>query len=660
MRARGWLVGALLLPSLASAQGLNVEALGISGPAELVAGQSYTFEATVRASGPASVGWMVYLTQGGVLSGAVAVGPLGPSAVSAGTQTVSGQATVPAGAAGVFQLAVVLDPGQALPEANRFDNVFAAAELTRVRAPAPNLEVVAVTPRVLRARPGDPITVDVEVANDGELPGSAAVTGYLSRDLQVSTADLAFGVTNVSVAAGGRTTVAVSGLVAAELPAGPRTVGAVVDGPQALPEVSEQDNVGAAAAPLVVYFDTLTLVTADLPGGTLHVPYSVPLNAQGGDGAYAYRVATGALPDGLTLVDGVISGTPTRSGSFVFSLEVSSDGKTDRRAFEVAVAPDVTPLSVITEAVTPGFLNLPYEQRLVAGGGEPPYTWAVVPSGGPLPPGLELTPAGVLTGRPTTLGTYPFTVAVEDRLAHGAERSLTLEVTSATNVIILQTPPPPLPVGEPVALTFEAAGGTPPYRWSALSPPPPGLSFSAQGQLSGTPSRVGRWPIWVRAEDASSGPAFDTALLQLEVADTGDFTIVTTALPDATTRLRYSVVLEATGGAPPLHWSLAPGSVLPQEFYLVDGDGQQAPLNAGYIYGVGFDDDHHAFTVRVVDAFGRRREMIYAFTVRRVAQEASGGCRCADAPPTSPGAAFVLVLAALGVSRRRPAGRRRS
>ncbi len=66
----------------------------------------------------------------------------------------------------------------------------------------------------------------------------------------------------------------------------------------------------------------LIITTSGLPGGDKDTDYSVALQAVGGTAPYTWSVAAGALPDGLTLADGTISGTPTKKGDFSFTVQV--------------------------------------------------------------------------------------------------------------------------------------------------------------------------------------------------------------------------------------------------------------------------------------------------------------------------------------------------
>lgn len=86
-----------------------------------------------------------------------------------------------------------------------------------------------------------------------------------------------------------------------------------------------------------------SIVTTTLPSGGLTIPYSADLEATGGLAPYSWTLDTGsALPPGLSLAgDGAISGTPTATGSFTFSVTVtdaSSPARTDTAAYGIDVA----------------------------------------------------------------------------------------------------------------------------------------------------------------------------------------------------------------------------------------------------------------------------------------------------------------------------------
>jgi hypothetical protein len=73
-----------------------------------------------------------------------------------------------------------------------------------------------------------------------------------------------------------------------------------------------------------------------------------------------------------------------------------------------------------------------------------------------------------------------------------------LTITSAA-------PPASLPVGVAFSHQFTATGGTTPYVWSVTNGTlPPGLTLSAAGLLSGTPTSAGTYgPIGVSVTDST-------------------------------------------------------------------------------------------------------------------------------------------------------------
>lgn len=649
------LLAAALAPQAAFA-GPNFEAVSVAADPAAAAGGSLGLIIIVRIDPGDNTQVTPYLTVRGRLDGAVALAPLiVPQPPVGRTVRIETQVPVPANVAGVFTVAAVLDAANGVAEDNELDNAVWASAVTQIRPQGPDPIITQVQAAQSRARPGDPLRVDVTVQNAGELAATVELGAYLSRNPELTPADPRLGTQSLTLPAGASQTVALTGVVPSELAAGSHVLGVVVDPAGLVAEVSEVNNTSLAVDPLVVYFDTLTLDTVELPAATLTQLFHVVLHATGGDGTYLYRVSQGSLPDGLDLSPtGVLSGTPTRSGTFDFTVELTSDGKADSRAYQVTVARSNAILTIATQDATQGFLNMPYEQLLLAGGGEPPYNWDLVAMGGVLPPGLDLSPAGLISGVPHTLGTFNFTVQVDDVLGNRDQRPIKIVVTSATNVIVLTQDFDPLPVGEPVDVAVVAAGGVHPYSWKGLSPPPRGLTLTEEGHLVGTPDEVGRWPFWVQVTDGSRAQVIDTALLQVEVVDAGAFEIEQLELPRGTVRSPYSMVISARGGQPPLRWSLATGSFLPDDFYLVPGDGVDAPEDAAFLYGLPILDGVHAFTVRVEDAFGRRREMTYALIVDRVVVDVASGCRCMGASGGSTHAVLALLfLGLLRVRRRR-------
>jgi Putative Ig domain len=218
------------------------------------------------------------------------------------------------------------------------------------------------------------------------------------------------------------------------------------------------------------------------------------------------------------------------------------------------------PLSVSTSALPKGQVGASYTGTLAATGGTAPYHWAL--ASGALPAGLALAASGTITGTPATAANAAaIAVRVTDSgsPAQSATRSLSLSIAPSNLVVSTQS----LPTGEvgaAYAATLSATGGTPPYQWSIKSGAlASGLSLSADGSIAGTPTATAVAPVTFELQDASSPALTQSVTLPLTV--NAALAVTTTSLPAAQVGRAYTATLAATGGIPPLAWSITAGSL---------------------------------------------------------------------------------------------------
>jgi hypothetical protein len=176
----------------------------------------------------------------------------------------------------------------------------------------------------------------------------------------------------------------------------------------------------------------LAITTNSLPGSTVGGSYSTTLAASGGATPYLWSITSGGLPPGLSLNSqtGAISGAPSSAGTFTFTVQVSdaqSPPDSATKSLSIAVS-QPAPLNITTTSLPSGKRNRAYSQTLQATGGVNPYSWSL--EAGSLPPGLTLNAStGVISGKPTTVGTYNFTVRVRDSQSTSANDTQVLSIT---------------------------------------------------------------------------------------------------------------------------------------------------------------------------------------------------------------------------------------
>lgn len=170
-------------------------------------------------------------------------------------------------------------------------------------------------------------------------------------------------------------------------------------------------NLAATPGPL-----PFGIVGVDYKNGTSTISIPAPT---GGSTPYTYAPQdAGALPPALTLnTNGTITGTPTASGTYTFTVNITDNNSntvsgpyTIKVYPALAATPGPLPYGVVGVAYKKGSATATIPS---ATGGSGAYTYAIVNAGN-LPPGLTFHSDKTITGTPTTKGSFTFAVKIDD------------------------------------------------------------------------------------------------------------------------------------------------------------------------------------------------------------------------------------------------------
>jgi len=350
----------------------------------------------------------------------------------------------------------------------------------------------------------------------------------------------------------------------------------------------------------------LTVSGSALPTGTIGRSYKSLLGASGGQAPYTWKVVAGTPPS-IIGVDptGAVSGTPTQTGSYGFTVQASdASGQQVKSSASIAIT---GLLAITTTSLASGKAGVPYSANVLASGGLAPYSWNL--TGGMLPPGVILSTLGGISGTPTTAGSFTFTLQVSDSGGGSSSQTYAVSMAAATvPVSITTTSLPNGTVGTAYSSSVSATGGTSPYTWAVSEGALPlGLALSSSGGISGNPTAtaVGSSTFTLKVTDSIGGTSSQTYTVVIASVPV----ITTTSLPNGKMGVLYNAVLTATGGTAPYTWSVAAG-LLPTGVGLGTSTGtiSGTPLTAG-TYNV---------TVQAVDSAGQVVSKALSFVVAAV------------------------------------------
>jgi hypothetical protein len=319
-------------------------------------------------------------------------------------------------------------------------------------------------------------------------------------------------------------------------------------------------------------------------------------------------VTVGSLPTGLSLnnSNGDITGTPTATGPFSFTIQVTDDaGNTGTRAYSVSISAAAVIIVVNPATLPNGTDGVAYSQTVSAGGGTGPYTFAV--TAGALPTGLSLDGnTGAITGTPTTPGSFPFTITATDSASATGTRDYTVDIAAAPALTLGPATLPDPANGTAYSQTLVASGGVGPYAFAVTAGAlPPGLTLNpATGEISGTPTAAGPFSFTITVTDDNGSTASVAYTVTVQPGPT--VVIDLPDLPDGQEGVPYTASLEVYGATGPYTYSVSVGALPP---------GLALDPSTGEVTGTPTLSGAFTFTLYVEDAFGNWGTRVFTMNV---------------------------------------------
>jgi len=202
--------------------------------------------------------------------------------------------------------------------------------------------------------------------------------------------------------------------------------------------------------------------TASPNPATVNVSIAFSVAASDADGdTLTYSWAFG---DQGTATGATATHVYTASGTYIATATVTDgNGYTLTSLVNVTINPTPAITSASPLAIPVG---VSYSSQLTVSGGTAPFAWSIVAGSGSLPAGMVLSPAGVLSGTPTTVGVSNFTIKVQDSLLVNATKSFSVTVNPTISAVTVTPNPATTNVSTTFSATASAPGISPTYAWN--------------------------------------------------------------------------------------------------------------------------------------------------------------------------------------------------
>lgn len=340
---------------------------------------------------------------------------------------------------------------------------------------------------------------------------------------------------------------------------------------------SVTDTTKSASTAAIAVNPALSITTAAgaLAAATSNAAYpGATIATSGGTAPFAFTLASGSLPAGLTLNSstGAISGTPTGSaGTSTFTIKVTDSATTPVSVTSGAytIAASAAPLAWVTAGtLATGTVGTAYTQNLATSGGTGAITYTL--NSGTMPAGLSIS-GSTINGTPmapTPMAGNVITVKATDSATPTQVTSISANLTLIVNpvpLVVTNTSLPSGTVSAAYSYQLTSTGGTGAITWSLTAGTlPKGLSLSSGGLLSGTPTETASAvSLTFKAADSATNQAQSvTATLSLTISSGPTITSVavscaSTSVQTGQTSQCAATVIGTGSYSSAVNWSVA-------------------------------------------------------------------------------------------------------
>ncbi|MFM0198579.1 putative Ig domain-containing protein [Paraburkholderia fungorum] len=385
----------------------------------------------------------------------------------------------------------------------------------------------------------------------------------------------------------------------------------------------------------------ITGVTLTCTGGAAPVAGSVSANvaanstsnpvtlAISGGTATSVAVNTQASHGTATASGTAITYTPTTgySGTDSFTYTATNtNGTSTPGTVSITVTHPALTFSPAAGTLAGGTVGTAWSQNVSAAGGTSPYTYSATG----LPPGLSITPAGAISGTPTTAGTYNATISATDVYDATGSVAYTIVIAGAAPVAgAVSATVAANSTNDTIALAL--SGGVA-NSVSVVSSPTHGTATASGTSITYTPTAgySGSDSFTYNATNATGTSSTATVTITVS-APTLALTPAAGALANGTVGTAYSQTVSASGGTSP---------------YIYAATGLPAGLiintSTGTISGTPTASGNYTPTITATDSHGATGSASY--TIAITVQAPVAGSVSATVAASSTNNAIALAL----------------